>query len=344
MTQFESIYLFEHLYQSYLKSRHGKCLKYTIAKFEINAVENLLKLSNDVKNHTYTMADYNTFTVYEPKERIIMSNAFRDKILQRSLCDYVLNPSIFPHLIYDNYASQQNKGTHFGLNRLCGFLHSYYRKYGSEGWILKADISKYFYCIRHDKLKEQLLRYVSDDDVLWLLNLIIDSTDGIGVPIGNQTSQTFAVLYLNDLDHLIKDQMGFKYYGRYMDDFYIIHHDKTVLQNTLRIIEKKLNDLGLNLNHKTQILPLRNGIDFLGFHTYLTDSGKVIRKIRRRSKNNMRRKIKKMSRLYKDGKIDKESIIKSYQSWRSHASHGNSHHLIQNMDSEINKIINNQQE
>lgn len=344
MTQFESIYLFAHLYDAYLKSRHGKRFKYTIAKFESNAVENLLKLSQDVQNHTYTMADYNVFTVYEPKERIIMSNAFRDKILQRSICDNVLNPSVFPHLIYDNYASQKNKGTHFGLQRLDGFLHSYYRKYGSDGWILKADISKYFYSIGHDQLKAQLNRYISDKDVLWLLNLIIDSTDGVGIPIGNQTSQTFAVLYLNDLDHLVKDQMGFKYYGRYMDDFYIIHHDKALLQRTLQTIKEYLSPLGLKLNQKTQILPLQNGIDFLGFHTYLTDSGKVVRKIRRRSKNNMHRKIKKMSKLYQEGKIEKESIVSSYQSWRSHAAHGDSYHLIQKMDSEIKQILDDKQE
>lgn len=114
--------------------------------------------------------------------------------------------------------------------------------------------------------------------------MIIDSTEGPGIPIGNHTSQWFAVLYLSGMDHMIKERLGIKFYGRYMDDFYLIHHDKEYLQYCLEEIRKFLVPLGLELNQKTAIFPLTQGIDFLGFRTYMTDTGKVIRKIRRDAK------------------------------------------------------------
>ena len=120
----------------------------------------------------------------------------------------------------------------------------------------------------------------------------------------------------------------------------MIHKDKEYLQHCRKEIEKYVGDLGLTLNAKTNIYPLRNGIDFLGFHTYLTESGAVIRKVRRRSKNNMRRKLKAMARLYECGKIDKKTIEQSYQSWRGHAGKGNCYHLIRRTDHFYNDLIN----
>lgn len=204
-----------------------------------------------------------------------MYNGFRDKIIQHSLCDNVLGPLLSKTFIYDNYASQKGKGTHFGLDRLKSFMQRYYRQFGADGWVLKCDISKYFYRINHDVLKSQLRRVIHDPDVLWLLDLIIDSTDGPGIPIGNHTSQWFAILYLSGMDHMIKERLGIKFYGRYMDDFYLIHPDKEYLLYCLEEIRKFLVPLGLELNHKTAVFPLSQGIDFLGFRTYMTDSGKA---------------------------------------------------------------------
>ena len=110
---------------------------------------------------------------------------------------------------FDNYASQVGKGTHYGLDRLQEFMRRFYRKNGIDGWILKGDISKYFYSIRHDVLKTLIREKITDPDVLWLIDLIIDSTEGnVGIPIGNQTSQLFALLYLDGLDHFVKEKLG----------------------------------------------------------------------------------------------------------------------------------------
>ena len=198
---------------------------------------------------------------------------------------------------------------------------------------MKCDISKYFYSIQHEPLKQMTRKYIKDPDILWLVDLIVDSTENPGIPIGNQTSQWFAVMYLSGMDHFIKEKLGIRYYGRYMDDFYLIHDDKAYLQYCRGEIERYVARLGLRLNNKTNIFPLRNGIDFLGFHTYLTESGKIIRKVRRSSKSNAQRKLKKQRGLLDREKISLSDIEQSYGSWRSHAEKGNCYHLIQKTDS-----------
>lgn len=125
----------------------------------------------------------------------------------------------------------------------------------------------------------------------------------------------------------------------YMDDFFLIHHDKAYLQECRKQIEAFVQARGLSLNAKTNIFPLKHGVDFLGFHTYLTESGAVIRKVRRRSKNNMKRKLKKLAALHAAGRIDAKTVEQSYQSWRGHAEKGNSYHLIRRTDQYYNSLM-----
>lgn len=354
MTEFEKIYDFGNLYAGFLKARKGKRWKQSVAKFEANLLEAITLLSIMVQQKTYKPSPYFSFEVHEPKTRLVMTNSFKDKVVQHSLCDNVIEPAFLPAFIVDNYASQQGKGTHFGLDRLAGFMRSYYfeRKHRTDaerraaglpplpssagnyadGWVLKADISKYFYSIPHEPLKTLVRRYIQDPDVLWLVDMIINSTENPGIPIGNQSSQWFAVMYLNDMDHFIKEKLGIKRYGRYMDDFYLIHEDKAYLQYCRREIESYIAALGLKLNNKTNIFPLRNGIDFLGFHTYITESGKVVRKVRRESKCKEKRKLKKQRGLLDDGRMNLFQIEHSYSSWRGHALKGNSYHLVRDTD------------
>ena len=179
------------------------------------------------------------------------------------------------------------------------------------------------------------LAFLSDEELIdfveWLLWIVIDSTPDPGIPIGNQSSQLLALLYLDDFDHWLRDGLGLVY-GRYMDDFYIISSDKLLLREILKKIEAYIKPLGLRLNGKTQIFPLKNGIDFFGFHTYLTSTGKVVRKVRAKSIDNMKRKIRKFRGLVDRGKMTLESVSQSYASWTGHISHGNTYHLRQNMD------------
>ena len=118
---------------------------------------------------------------------------------------------------------------------------------------------------------------------------------------------------------------------------------KAYLQYCRAEIEKHVAAIGLSLNNKTNIYPLRNGVDFLGFHTYLTETGAVIRKVRRRSKNNMKRKLKKMRGLVERGKITTATVEQSYQSWRGHAAKGNCYHLIRRTDHYYNRLFNSKE-
>lgn len=187
-TQFERVHDFGNLYAGFLKARRGKRGKPSVAKFEANLLEALCLLSIMLKNKTYTVSDYFVFRVYEPKERIVMTNAFKDKVVQHSLCDNVLEPAFSRTFIRDNYASQEGRGTHDGLYRLEGFMRSYYferkareeqrcREEGlprpdpraahyADGWVLKCDITKYFYSIQHEPLKRMVRQFIHDRDVL----------------------------------------------------------------------------------------------------------------------------------------------------------------------------------
>jgi retron-type reverse transcriptase len=360
-SEFARVYDFGNLYAGFLKARRGKREKESVAKFEANLIEAVCLLSEQLKRKTYRPSDYFVFKVYEPKERVVMTNAFKDKVVQHALCDNVLEQAFERSFLNDNYASQRGKGTHYGLYRLEEFMRSYFferkakadrerREAGlpplashlggyADGWVLKADIGKYFYSIQHEPLKEMVRKFVTDPDVLWLIDMIIDSTENPGIPIGNQTSQWFAVMYLSGMDHFIKEKLGVRRYGRYMDDFYLIHESKAFLQECRAEIEQYVGALGLRMNNKTNIFPLKNGIDFLGFHSYLTDSGKVIRKVRRVSKNNVRRRLKKQRKLFDAGVITLFQAEQSYQSWRSHALKGNSYHLIRETDSYFKNLF-----
>ena len=258
MTEFEKVIDFHNMYKAFRKAKSGKGHKKSAARFDAAALDGVHTLIEQLKNKTYTVSDYTEFTVYEPKERIIQTTAFKDKVVQRCLCDNVLMPRLKQIFIFDNCAGQKGKGTLFGLNRLSAHLEAFYSRYGNAGYILKCDITKFFYNIDHEKLKDIVRYHFGDDpDVCWLCELFIDSTEGKGLPLGNQINQGFALLYLDGMDKLIQGELGIQYYGRYMDDFYLIHHSKAYLQHCLLVITEYLKTLGLTMNGKTQIFPFK---------------------------------------------------------------------------------------
>lgn len=332
MDDFQKLTSFENLYQAFQVSKKGKGKKVGTIKFSMRVLEAILLMKYQLINRTFKISNYTEFVITEPKRRIIKSGSFKDKVLQHCLCDNVLLPKMNKLFIRDNYAGQIGKGTLFGLDRLSENLQEYYQQYGSEGYILKCDITKFFYSIKHDVMKEIIAYYFTDEGIQWICNLFVDSTEVDGLPLGNQCSQVFALMYLNGMDYMIKDELGAKYYGRYMDDFYIISNSKEYLQYCLEAIVMFVETLGLTLNGKTQIVPLRKGIRFLGFHVYLTDSGKVIRKLTGENKREIKKKLRKKAKLVKAGKLTKEKFIESYKSWRNHASHGNCIKLVHSMD------------
>ena len=329
MEQFGKIWDFQNLYKAHKAARLGRRDVKEVIDFELNLSENLADLSEALRTKSYRMSGYYSFMVHDPKERTIHALHYRDRVVQHCVCDEVLAPVLERKLIYDNAACRTGKGTHFAISRVSGFLHAFYRKYGTEGYFLKYDIRKFFDSIDHAVLKRRMRRYFTDPDVLWILGLIIDSyeTDpGKGIPMGNQTSQWFAVSYLDGLDRLIKEQLGIRWYSRYMDDAVLIHPDRDHLKDGLRQMETYLNrDLLLQFNRKTQIFPVRQGVDYLGWHIYLTETGKVIRKVRQRTKRKFRYRLRQMETRYRNGEMGLDEIKQVLSSYRAHFSHGNVH-------------------
>ena len=339
MTDFEKVIDFDNLYQAFRRARRGKGTKQSAARFNLAALDGIHTLAAQLRDKTYRISPYSEFKVYEPKERLIQTTSFKDKVIQHSLCDNVIMPKLQRVFLLDNCAGQKGKGTLFGLDRLSEQMQQFYARYGFQGYILKCDIRKFFYSISHEPLKDIVHYHFADPDVCWLCDLFIDSTEGKGIPLGNQINQGFALLYLDGMDKLIKHELCIEYYGRYMDDFYLIHPSKAYLQHCLDVIAAYLETLDLELNGKTQIFPFKNGVSYLGFHTYISKDGTPVRKLKNQNKRNAQRKFVRMAKLVAAGRLPKSKFDASYGAWKNHISHGNCRCLRNTMDRKIVEIL-----
>ena len=328
---YQELFTFENLYQAHKNARKGKRNKKDVILFELELSKNLWDLYDALSSQTYSPCAYQKFYVFEPKKREIQALPYKDRVVQHVLADHYLYPLLTSKLIYDNGACQKGKGTDFSLNRLTSFFTDFYKKSHLNGYILKADIRKYFPSIQHDVLKQKLNRIVEDKDILQLLFRIIDSyenTPGRGLPMGNQTSQLFALYYMDSLDRLCKEKLRLKFYVRYMDDIVILHPDKIFLITCLEMMRQYVQDeLKLEFNEKTHIFPLKNGVDFLGFHFYMTDTGKVIRKLRDTSKKKFKHRLRKLKRQYAMGEVDTADIQRILPGYHGHLARGHTYRL-----------------
>lgn len=297
MTPYESMASSEHLYAAYRAAARGKHSRDEVIRFELDLAENLWQLHEELAQKTYRVSPYRTFTVFDPKRRTIQALAFRDRVVQCSLCNNVLAPFFEPRLVYDCAACRQGKGTSFAILRLKGFLREHYRSYGTDGWVLKIDVRKYFDSVDHEVLKRLLARY-PDDEMRAFLYEIIDSYNagtGCGLPLGNQSSQWFALYYLDPLDRMVKERFRVKHCTRYMDDMVLVHPSKEYLSACLEELRVFARDeLHLEFNQKTQLAPLAQGVDYLGWHFYLTETGKVVQRLRPSNKRRLKRRMRKL--------------------------------------------------
>ena len=327
---FDAMLDFQNMYRAYRRAAAGKRNKQEVIDFELDLSRNLWEIIHQMEKKTYRVGGYHQFMIYDPKERRIEALSFRDRVVQHCLCDNILKPYFENRLIYDNAACREGKGTDYARDRLTGFLREHYKKHGTKGYILKYDIRHYFDSIDHEMLKGRL-RDIPERNVLGLLYHIIQSHEGIvdpmtgrkkGLPLGNQTSQWFALYYLDPMDRLIKERMRIKHYVRYMDDGILVHESKEYLNEVLAQMREKAKELHLEFNQKTQIVPISEGVDFLGFRFYLTDTGKVIRRLRTSNKRRWKRRLKKFKEEYRVGNRSLEEITRSVASYRGHLAHG----------------------
>lgn len=331
---FDKVASFEALMNSTSKCLHGVKWKDTPAAYSLNEIEENLRLEAQLEKGTYKQRKPRRFKVTYPKERDIVSVAFRDRVFQRSLNDNIIYPRISKSFIYDNMACQHGKGPDKARDRLKCFLQRYYRKHGIEGYVLKCDIKGYYPNMSHKVVRDCFKKVIDGWTYQQALTVLDGQYDGeTGYNPGSQMIQIAGIGILNSMDHFVKEVLHIEYYMRYMDDFILIHHDKKYLLECKARLAQMLISLDCQFNtKKTNITPLSDGIEFLGFHFRLTETGKVVMTINSKNVKHERKKLKKLVGLVKKGERTKEKVDECYASWKNHASKGDSYKLLQRMD------------
>ncbi len=343
------------LYEAFKQAKRGSDWKPQVQKFEMNWLAEISKMQRELKDKKYEFKPTTEFVLSERgKTRYITGEQIHDRIVKHALCDEVLNPAIEKYLIYDNGASLKGKGIDFTRKRLLKHLRKFYRGRGSnDGYILLIDFSKYYDNIRHDKLMDIFCKYIHDEHALWLLQKTIDRSKvdvsymsemeftecldklfnsleyqyidkklltgekfmGKHLNIGDQVAQTAGISYPIRLDNFIKIVKSVKFYGRYMDDSYIIHADRAFLEQLLEEIITVARELGITVNRrKTRICHLSEHWRFLQVQYSLTQTGRVVQKINPKRLTAMRRKMKKIA-----GRLSAKDFTDFYNSWfRNH--------------------------
>lgn len=338
------------LLNAFFLCRKSTAWKHSVQLFESNLALEIATLAREIEDRSFKFAPTHDFIINERgKIRYISGETVRNRVVKKAVCQEALLPAILPHLIYDNGASQKGKGVDFTRRRLLTHLRRFYRKHGNDGYILLMDYSKYYDNIRHEKLLEIFKRFVSDETTLWLIEQSLQQsaidvsymtdTEYAGclgvlfdnleyqkidkklltgekmmrkhVNLGDEISQIAGLCYPMDIDNYIKIVRGCKYYARYMDDSYLIAKDKNCLISLRKEIEEKAHELGLTLNpKKTRIVKLSSSWRFMQVQYSLTDTGRIIQKIRPERLTKMRRKLKKLA-----GRLPECDFDNLYRSW-----------------------------
>jgi retron-type reverse transcriptase len=326
---------FQHLLRASQKARRGKRFRAGVSAFEFHLEPELWKLQQALQEKTYRPGGYRSFYIYEPKKRLISAAPYRDRIVHHALTG-ILEPIFEPTFIADSYACRKGKGTHAAVDRSQHFARRF-------RYVLKADIRKFFPSMDHEILMHRVARKIKDPDVLWLTKLIINNSnpqeavlewfpgDSLftpgerrrGIPIGNQTSQFFSNVYLDTLDHFVKEQLRIKGFVRYVDDFLLFSDDKRELAAAREQIIQLLAGLRLKLHpRKNTILPVKDGFRFLGYRVFQTH--------RLLAKNNVwrfLRRVRKMQKDYSNGRATLPEIRQRLMSWVGHAQQADTHRL-----------------
>ena len=325
---------FDELVKAAKQCDNSVSWKSSVIKWMFNLYQNITELRNRILNGTYHVSKYVKFEITEPKRRIIYSTKFIDRVLQRSLCNNGLYHALTKSLIYDNGACQVGKGTSFTLKRFERMLHGYYEDNGHSnvGYAIKLDIHNYFGSTPHELLKECVAKVVDEPHFKHHVFEIIDSFEDNrreneiskdpfgrrGIGLGSQVSQLLELLYLNDLDHYIKETLKIRQYIRYMDDMILFVKKKKDAVRIFADIKSKIEAKGLTLNPKSQIMPIQNGIKFLKVNFRLTETGKVKKRVSNESISKELRRISTLLWLFKNGNIDYDYLLMHFNSWVGH--------------------------
>ncbi len=332
---FERLVSFENLLAAAKAARRGKRFKTNVARFDFDLERELVALQQELRSQTYRPGPYHTFTIREPKTRLISAAPYRDRVVHHALCR-IIEPIFDQTFITDSYACRVGKGTHLAVDEFSRHARRF-------RYVLKCDIAKYFPSIDHEILVSLLERKIKDPQVLWLMRLIVAASneqefvcrhfegDDLfsplvrrrGIPIGNLTSQFFANVYLNGFDHFVKEHLRCKVYLRYCDDFVVFGDDKPSLWAIKDAMGDYLATLRLMLHpRKCQVMPTHNGVDFLGYRVFPTH-----RRLRATTAKRAIRRLRNQAHACSRGMLTVEQWRQSWASWLGYAKHADTYGL-----------------
>lgn len=318
---YESIIDVENLRLADAKARQGKKDNVGISLHDERREDNIRDLHEALKNKTFRTSKYDVSTIYEPKERVIFRLPYYpDRIVHHAIMNIM--EDIWTRIFTtDTFSCIKGRGIHKAATKVRKALNT-----DPEGtkYCLKIDIRHFYPSIDHDILKTVVRRKIKDPDLLWLLDEIIDSADG--VPIGNYLSQFFANLYLAYFDHWIKETKKIRYYFRYADDIVVLGNDKAELQRLLIEIREYLRDrLKLKVKRNYQVFPVdARGIDYLGFVFFHTHT-----KVRKSIKRNLCIRVARLNKRMKVRRMSKARYRQAVASWWGWLKYSDSKHLFQ---------------
>jgi RNA-directed DNA polymerase len=320
---------FENLLLAYRKARRGKRTRPGVAEFGLDLEHELIALQRELQNGSYQAGDYRLFMIYERKPRVIAAAPFRDRVVHHAVMN-LIEPPLDRTFISDSYACRHAKGVHAAVDRYQAWAQRY-------RYVLKMDVRQYFPSIDHDILKDKLRRRIKDRSALDLLDRIIDGSPKataepcyfagdnlftpferrVGIPIGNLTSQFFANLYLDDLDHFIKQKLCVRPYLRYVDDMVVLDNDKRRLAEIRSVVRERLALDRLRLHpNKAHITSVTDGLNLLGYFVYPQR-----RLLRNDNGHRFARKLRALTKAYAAGHVQWSDITPRVQSWIGHAQH-----------------------
>ena len=324
---------FEKLLEAHNRASIGKKQRKEVILFEMDLETNLIKMLKEIRNNNYKFGKYREFIIYEPKERLIKSLPYKDRIVHQWYIEEFIKPFFIPRFIKDTYACIENRGTHKAVLKTQKYMRKM-KKENKNYYVLKCDIKKYFYNIDKKILLKLLEKRIEDKKIIEFTKIILGNINEIGIPIGNYTSQFFANIYLNEFDHYVKEKLKIKYYIRYMDDFILLLSSKKEAKNLKEEINNYLsNKLKLELNKKSCYFINYQGIDFCGYRIFETH---IL--LRKRFKKKMKKNIYLWDKLKKEKKLNYKKMILSLNSFEAYASHSNSYNYILKIKEKIKEF------
>ena len=267
---YEAIISIENLLVAWEDFVRGKRTKRDVEIFSLHLMDNIISLHRDLRSYAYVHGAYYAFKINDPKPRDIHKATVRDRLVHHAIYRQ-LYPFFDRTFIADSFSCRLRKGTHRALDRFREFARKVSKNNTRTCWVLKCDIKKFFASIDHQTLYDILSQYIQDESVGWLLTRVVESfssiAQGVGLPLGNLTSQLLVNIYMNEFDQFVKHKLKVMYYIRYADDFVLLSDDRSLLENSIpRIAEFLEEKLKLRLHpNKVSINTLASGVDFLGW-------------------------------------------------------------------------------